>query len=93
MKEEQNQDEVAEYGFDDLKGMTVGIAVVALTAAFVLGAMVETRDDFTALSHEYNATDKGILALEKIPAKLGMLITIFLIVIIIGALYLLSSRS
>lgn len=85
----QENKEVAEFGIGDLDGVAITIAIAVLVVAFVLGALVETRDDFTANSSEFNATNEGITALSKIPTKMGLLVTIVLIVVVIGALSML----
>ena len=92
-KQTQKNTDVANIGVGDISELTIIIAVAVLTVAFVIGALVETRDDFTAASSEYNATQSGITALEKIPAKMGLVVTIFMIVIIITALMLLKNRN
>jgi len=69
-----------------LVGVAVAFVVVALVLAFGVMILGDTQDDMTASSVEYNATGEGIDAVAKVSAKLPIIATVIVAVIIIGLL-------
>jgi len=69
--------------------LTIGMTLVVLTIgiAYGLNILGDIEDDMTASSAEANATSDGITAIAKIPAKLGIIVTIILAAVVIGILY------
>jgi len=74
-----------------LVAVGLGVVSVALISAFGLQLMGEVQDDMTPLSAEANATGQGIVALAKIPAKLGIIVLAFIIVIVIAVIKLIRA--
>jgi|TARA_Y100000310_G_scaffold327842_1_gene394806 hypothetical protein len=77
---------VAEFRIEDLLGIGFTIIVLAIGLAYGLNVMGDVRDDMTADTAEYNATLQGITAVGKIPAKLGLIVTVVIAAVIIGIL-------
>jgi len=72
--------------FKDL--LPIGMLIVVLVIGLSIGLQVteETQADMTSGSAAYNATGEGITALAKIPAKLPIVVTVLMAVIILGLL-------
>ena len=85
MKKQKNQI-IAEFRIEDLLGIGFTIIVLAIGLAYGLNVMGDVRDDMTADTAEYNATLQGITAVGKIPAKLGLIVTVVIAAVIIGIL-------
>ena len=74
------------FGVGDL--LPIGMTLVVLTIGLAVGLQVtgDVQTDMTVNSSEYNATGEGITALAKIPAKLGIIVTVIVAAVIIGIL-------
>ena len=77
-----------EYNFDiqDLLPIGVTLVVVTIVLAFGLQILGDIKGDMTASSYEANATADGIEGLAKIPAKLPLIASVVVAVVIIGIL-------
>ena len=80
------QEEVYEFQIADLLGIAMTFVVIGIGVAFGLNVQSDVRDDFTTNSYEYNATQASIVAVKKIPDKMGLIITVVLAAVIIGIL-------
>jgi hypothetical protein len=60
--------------------------VLGIGLAYGLNVMGDVRDDMTANTHEYNATQDAIIAVRKIPSKLGLIVTVVMAAVLIGIL-------
>ena len=85
-KAQQELNEVARFEIGDLMGIGMTIVVLVIGLAYGLQITGEVRDDMTAGTAEYNATQAGIAAVAKIPAKLGTVVTVVMAAVIIGIL-------
>ena len=74
------------FQLGDLLGVGMTFVVLGIGLAYGLSVMADVRDDFTANSAEYNATVDTISAINKIPSKLGLIVTVVLAAVIIGIL-------
>lgn len=66
----------------------ITFVVVAITAVVGLQLLADEQADLTSGTAEYNATADAITGVAKFPAKLPLLASVFVLVIIIGVLYL-----
>ena len=80
------QETVYYFQLADLLGIGMTFVVLGIGLAYGLNVMVDVRDDFTANSAEYNATQDTVDAIKKIPSKLGLIVTVVLAAVIIGIL-------
>ena len=85
MRQENIQEE-AQFEIQDLLGAGMTIVVLVIGLAYGINITADVRDDFTADTAEYNATQDGIDAIAKIPSKLGMVVTVIMASVIIGLL-------
>jgi hypothetical protein len=74
------------FGLNALLGVAMIVIIVGISVAYGLSIMADVRSDFTVGSVEYNATTDAIEATAKIPAKLGLIVTIVIAVIILTIL-------
>ena len=69
-----------------LISLVATVIIVGIFSALGLQLLGEIRDDMTASSAEYNATKEAIAGVAKVPAKLGLFVTIGVITIFITML-------
>ena len=69
-----------------LVGVAVAFIVVALVLAFGSMILSDTQADMTTNSQAYNTTGQGLTATGKLSAKLPLIATVIVAVIIIGLL-------
>ena len=74
------------FGLNALLGVAMIVIIVGISVAYGLSIMSDIKGDFTANSIEANATQDAIEATAKIPAKLGLIVTIVIAVIILTIL-------
>jgi hypothetical protein len=81
--------------------LTIGMTLVVLTIGIAYGLTIlgDVKSSFVTdtagcnstdtagCGTEYNATGSGVVAIAKIPAKLGIIVTIILAAVVIGILY------
>ena len=79
-------EQVYYFQLGDLLGVGMTFVVLGIGLAYGLSVMADVRDDFTANTAEYNATQDTIAAINKIPSKLGLIVTVVLAAVIIGIL-------
>jgi hypothetical protein len=60
--------------------------VLGIGLVFGLQVMGDVKTDLTADTAEYNASVKTIEAVSKIPAKLGIIVTVVIAAILLGIL-------
>jgi hypothetical protein len=77
---------MAEFRLEDLLGIGFTIIVLGIGLAYGLNVMGDVRDDMTVDTAEYNASKDAIAAVAKIPAKLGLIVTVVIASVIIGIL-------
>ena len=82
----EKKDIEARFQIGDLLGIGMTLVVLVIALAYGLEVTSDVQDDMTTDSTEYNATDQGITALAKIPAKLGTIVTVIMAAVIIGIL-------
>ena len=82
----EKENEIAEFELGELLGIGMTLVVLTIGLAYGLQVQADIRDDMTAGTAEYNATQDGITAVAKIPAKLGTIVTIVIAAVIIGIL-------
>jgi hypothetical protein len=78
----------AKFDMSILISIVIGIVIVAILSVVGLQILSETKADFTENGTEWNATQSGIEGIAKIPAKLPLLATaavgVVIIVMILG---------
>ena len=84
--EQKTEVKKADFTLDQLLGVGFTIIVLTIGLAYGLDVLGDVRDDMTADTAEYNATQDGITAVAKIPAKLGLIVTVVIAAVIIGIL-------
>ena len=77
---------VAEFEVQDILPIGLTIVVTGIGVAYGLNVMGDVRDDMTANSAEYNATQDAIDGVSKLPAKLPLIVNVIVAAIIIGIL-------
>ena len=70
----------------DLFPVAVTFVALGVLLAFGLNVQTDVRDDFTANSVEYNASQKAIEANSNLASKLPILGTIIIAAIVVGVL-------
>lgn len=75
-----------KFAVGDLLPIGMSIVVLAIGLAFGMNILSDVKTDFTVSSVEYNATAQGITAIAKIPAKLGIIVTVIIAAVLIGIL-------
>ena len=76
----------AQFDIKDILAISMTLVVTTIGIAYGLEVLGDIKGEMTVNSSEYNATDDGMKALAKIPAKLPMIVTVILAAIIIGIL-------
>ena len=80
------EQEVVYFELADLLSVGMTLVVLGIGLAYGLNVMDDVDDEFTAGSYEANASRDTKAAIGKIPAKLGLIVTVVLASIIIGIL-------
>ena len=70
----------------DLFGVAVTFVALGVLITFGLNVQTDVRDDFTANSVEYNASQNAIQANTNVASKLPILGTIVIAAIVVGVL-------
>ncbi len=70
----------------DLLSVGLILAVLGIAVSYAINVVADVGDDFTANSLEANATTATNTALDKIPDKLGLIVTVIIAAVIIGIL-------
>ena len=76
----------AKFTIGELLGVGFTIIVLSIGIAYGLEVMGDVRDDMTADTLEYNATQDGMEGVAKIPEKIPMIVTVVIASTIIGIL-------
>jgi hypothetical protein len=74
----------ARFDLSNLQGLVITLVIIAIVGAVGLQILADQKGDMTSGSAEYNATQKGIDAVAKVPEKLPMIVGVILGVVIIG---------
>ena len=83
---QEKEAEIVYFNIQEILPIGMTFVVLGIGLAYGLSVMGDVRDDMTANSQEYNATVQATQAVAKIPAKLGLIVTVVLAVVIIGLL-------
>jgi hypothetical protein len=70
----------------DLFPVAITFVALGVLLAFGLSVQTDVRDDFTALSYEYNASNNAVVANANLSSKLPILGTIVIAAIVVGVL-------
>lgn len=71
---------------NDLFPAAITFVAVGVLLAFGLSIQVDVRDDFTASTAEYNASQNAVTANSNIASKLPILGTVLIAAIVVGVL-------
>lgn len=74
---------------DVLRAVAIVFVVTGLVIAFGLQVLGDVKSDMTAGTAEYNATDDTLTGVSKFSAKLPLIATVVVAVVIIGLLFML----
>lgn len=88
-------DKKGQVGLSDLPTIGITFVVTAIVFAFGLLILADTKADIEVdhpNSEAANATGDGITAVAKFPAKLGLIATVIIAGLIIGAVGFLMLR-
>ena len=86
IKEVEQDEEVIYFSLQEILPIGMTFIVLGIGLAYGLSVMSDVRDDMTDGSKSELAANQTIDAVAKIPAKLGLIVTIVVAVIIIGLL-------
>ena len=75
-----------KFSVGDLLPVGLTLVVLSIGLAFGLNVLSDVNKDFTAGSAERNATDSAITAVAKLPAKLGIIVTVIIASVLVGIL-------
>ena len=76
----------AKFEITDIVPIVLVFVVAGIAIAYGVSVQVDVRDDFTANSLEYNATQNSIEATTKFSSKLPLIATVVIAAILIGIL-------
>jgi len=76
----------AKFQVSELLGIGLTLVVLGIGLAYGLEVMSDVRDDMTADTAEYNATQDAITGVGKIPDKMPTIATVIVAAVIIGIL-------
>jgi len=82
----QEQSYIAKFDIQDLLPIALTLVVLGIALSYGLNVVADVRDTFTVNTSEYNATRDTVVAVAKIPDKLGLIVTIIVAAVIIGIL-------
>ncbi len=71
---------------NDLFPAAITFVAVGVLLSFGLSIQTDVRDDFTASSYEYNASNNAVLANSNLASKLPILGTVLIAAIVVGVL-------
>jgi hypothetical protein len=71
---------------NDLFPAAITFVAVGVLVSFGLSIQTDVRDDFTANSYEYNASQNAVLANSNLSSKLPILGTVLIAAIVVGVL-------
>jgi len=83
---EQEMMRKSEISLNELVGVGITLVVVGLIFTYGTDITVDVRNDFTAGTDEYNAANKTVEAMGKIPEKLPTIAVIIAVSVIIFVL-------
>lgn len=86
LETKQIEEEVVYFSLQEILPIGMTFIVLGIGLAYGLSVMSDVRDDMTDGSKSELAANQTIDAVAKIPAKLGLIVTIVVAVIIIGLL-------
>jgi len=77
---------VCKFEIRDLLPIGLTFVVLGIGLTYGLNVMSDVKDDMTANTSEYNASEDAIDGVSKIPEKLPLIATVIVAAIIIGIL-------
>ena len=80
------QKQVLEFEIRDMLPIGLTFVVLGIGLAYGLNVMSDVKDDMTAGTAEYNASEDAITGVGKIPEKMPLIATVVVAAIIIGIL-------
>jgi|TARA_Y100000034_G_C6553227_1_gene239108 hypothetical protein len=80
------EQKTAQFQIQDMLPIALTLVVVGIGVSYGINVVSDVRGDFTANTSEYNATDKTMEGLGKLPEKLPLIATVLVAAIIIGIL-------
>jgi hypothetical protein len=81
-----NEEEVVYFEINQLLPIGFTFIVLGIALAYGFSIMDDVKADQTTDSFAYNATKQTETAVAKIPAKLGLIVTVVIAAVILGIL-------